>query len=590
MMPKQDGPHQADARAMAEETSARMVECLASGVSFRLEAGAGAGKTHALVEALQWLVEHRGAELRRQRRQIACITFTNVAVNEIVERLGHTDVVWVSTIHSFLWDLLAPFQKALRQELEQSDKVQEKLGEDETSLGTRRVTYDEVGRLRVREEEVSVSHDLVLQLAVALLEQPKFLLIWLSRFPILLMDEYQDTDEHLMKAILDHLLVGEPRLHIGLFGDHWQRIYDRVCGLIEHPEIVYIPKGANFRSTKVIVDALNKMRPELPQSVSEALAADPGMSEVVVWHTNGWPGPRGTHHFKNALADDAQDLGIRLALDGLRARGWSLRESTTRVLRLTNKAVAKSEGFGELLAVFKYPDDLLRMEDPVIAYFANYVEPAAQLVAEGRRTAALEHLGWGSMLVKSQKDKAIAGDWLQQFEAARMGGTVGDVVSTCRKKSLLPSTVERYLRRASEPEPDEASGPSTRGEQWEKLQQMPYEEILNWFLYKSGSTILSTKHGVKGAQYDEIVVVFGGGWNKYDFPRMLSEWDLGLTAKRDKARFERARNLFYVTVSRARYRLALLFLKTLDKRAIQKLNAIFGESAIAELPPYQAQR
>jgi len=70
--------------------------------NFRVSAGPGAGKTH-------WLIEHVQNVLRRSKRltkgrKIACITYTNIGVETILERLRNvTDYVEVSTIHSFLY-------------------------------------------------------------------------------------------------------------------------------------------------------------------------------------------------------------------------------------------------------------------------------------------------------------------------------------------------------------------------------------------------------------------------------------------------------------------------------------------------------
>jgi len=69
---------------------------------FRVSAGPGAGKTH-------WLVEHIKNVMSRSRnlsktRKIACITYTNIAVETISKRLNNSsDHVEVSTFHSFLY-------------------------------------------------------------------------------------------------------------------------------------------------------------------------------------------------------------------------------------------------------------------------------------------------------------------------------------------------------------------------------------------------------------------------------------------------------------------------------------------------------
>lgn len=76
-------------------------------------AGAGAGKTHALIESLKHIIHRYGNRLKTHNQNIICITYTNVATNEIKERLGNSELVKVSTIHERLWELIQPYQKQL---------------------------------------------------------------------------------------------------------------------------------------------------------------------------------------------------------------------------------------------------------------------------------------------------------------------------------------------------------------------------------------------------------------------------------------------------------------------------------------------
>lgn len=69
---------------------------------FRVLAGPGAGKTHWLVNHIKHVL-HTSERLGKSRK-VACITYTNTAVEIIRERLGSsTNQVEVSTIHSFLY-------------------------------------------------------------------------------------------------------------------------------------------------------------------------------------------------------------------------------------------------------------------------------------------------------------------------------------------------------------------------------------------------------------------------------------------------------------------------------------------------------
>lgn len=81
---------------------------------FRVMAGPGSGKTH-------WLVNHIKQIVARSKRlspasRIACISYTNVAVHEIVTQLGSAATkVDASTIHSFLYrNVVRPYLHLLR--------------------------------------------------------------------------------------------------------------------------------------------------------------------------------------------------------------------------------------------------------------------------------------------------------------------------------------------------------------------------------------------------------------------------------------------------------------------------------------------
>ena len=82
--------------------------------SFVMVAGAGSGKTTSLVKALDYLAKACGVDLIRRDQQIACITYTEVAVGEIWGDVGNAPLFHVSTIHSFLWSIVRSFQVDLK--------------------------------------------------------------------------------------------------------------------------------------------------------------------------------------------------------------------------------------------------------------------------------------------------------------------------------------------------------------------------------------------------------------------------------------------------------------------------------------------
>lgn len=91
----------------------KISQCINNKKSWYFDAGAGAGKTYALIQTLKLIMVNNGAILKKHNQKILCITYTNVAANEIKERLGTTTLVDVSTIHDCVWNIIAPYQKQL---------------------------------------------------------------------------------------------------------------------------------------------------------------------------------------------------------------------------------------------------------------------------------------------------------------------------------------------------------------------------------------------------------------------------------------------------------------------------------------------
>lgn len=85
----------------------RIQECITSKKNFVLQGGAGCGKTETLKQTLQLLSKDY------PKKRIACITHTNLAANEIIDRVG--EGYNISTIHSFLGSLIKNYTKAIHE-------------------------------------------------------------------------------------------------------------------------------------------------------------------------------------------------------------------------------------------------------------------------------------------------------------------------------------------------------------------------------------------------------------------------------------------------------------------------------------------
>ena len=83
--------------------------------SFFLFAGAGSGKTYSLVLLLKKIRDKIGQDLMLRGKNVAVITYTNAATDEIINRLDYSSVFHISTIHSFVWDVIKYYQNDIKQ-------------------------------------------------------------------------------------------------------------------------------------------------------------------------------------------------------------------------------------------------------------------------------------------------------------------------------------------------------------------------------------------------------------------------------------------------------------------------------------------
>ena len=568
----------------AQAAEAEVSQCLAEKRSFLLEAGAGAGKTYSLVEALKSLLAREGTALRRNNQQIACITYTNAATDVIIKRIDGSKQVAVSTTHAFCWSLIGPFQSVLRKEFQALPEWKEKL-EAGPAVASQRIEY-ELGYRKLTDEIVSLDHDDILKLTASLLSLPKFQAIVAGRFPYILIDEYQDTAVELMSAIKSHLFARKGGPVVGLFGDHWQRIYEDACGHVTDPGLHEIGKKANFRSATSVVAVLNKMRPELPQAVAD----ESFVGSANVFHTNGWTGTRqpsgpGGHWTGDLPAPDAHQF-LETCIAHLKQAGWDFAPDKTKVLLLTHNGLAAEQGYPTLPKVFPYTDLYIKKTDDHIAFLADKLEPAIAAYQAKQFGKMFDILGEEAPRLSSQSEKQKWSDAMKELISIRESGSVGAVIDHLLsiRYPRLPEKVIHRERSAQEWQPVDGVETPDLVTRVKKLRGVPYAEIIALVGYLEGHTPFTTKHSVKGDEFENVLVVLGRGWNKYNFDQYL-QWHAKPASipKGKDATFERNRNLFYVACSRPKTRLTLLFTQVLTPAALALLQSWFHAGNVIDV-------
>ncbi|TDV42531.1 AAA domain-containing protein [Pseudomonas helmanticensis] len=236
--------------AAAADADTIMQACLnlADPKSFFLYAGAGSGKTHSLVEAIRELKSRERERLTFEGRRIAVITYTNAACDEILRRLEFDPLVEVSTIHAFAWCLIQGFDNEIREWLriklpQDIEKIEGELarsrGDNKTSRENRRKLQSKIRRLENLDEitkfiysptgdnreRQALNHDEVIKLTAAFVSERPLLDVLVDRYPVVLIDESQDTHAPVMEAFLKVQQLAKTRFCLGLLGDTMQQIY-----------------------------------------------------------------------------------------------------------------------------------------------------------------------------------------------------------------------------------------------------------------------------------------------------------------------------------------------------------------------------
>jgi DNA helicase-2/ATP-dependent DNA helicase PcrA len=260
---------------------------LATPRSFFLFAGAGSGKTRSLINALNFIRADYGDLLHRRGQKVGVVTYTNAARDEIIRRAEFDPLVHVSTIHSFAWSLIEGFDGDIRNWVKNNLiesisklRAEEAKGKRGTKASAtrlasiaskerrlealptiRRFIYSPTSDNQTRD---SLNHAEVIGITASFLtDKPTLRKIVISRFPLILIDESQDTNKALIEALFSVERAHRGSFCLGLLGDTMQRIYNEGKPKIERglPEDWAMPvKQLNHRCPKRVVKLINRIR------------------------------------------------------------------------------------------------------------------------------------------------------------------------------------------------------------------------------------------------------------------------------------------------------------------------------------------
>jgi len=544
---------------MAEHnTLDKIIEQIVGRSSFVVEAGAGSGKTSSLIETLRYVVEEHGHQLESQGQRVACITFTNVAKNEILSRLDKNPLVFVGTIHEFLWSVISKFQTELKAGVLQLNAANTKspIADLETIIEDLPIAYGQYGRHFDRGE---LFHDDVLALSQALFsEYPKIARILADQYPYVFVDEYQDTSKSVVELLIEQYATTARKPVVGFFGDSMQQIYSSdLDDITTRADLKKITKLENYRCSKAVISALNRLRPDLQQ----VPAGDNAEGDV--------------HMFISATGDPNSYGSVMTQLE---AHGWA--EDNTKVLVLTHRGIAREVGYSQLLAAYgklSFGNDRLNKREEAYAEFFANIEQIVEAYTSGRTGEFLTLLGQAGYRVRRHSDKQVVFDFMKRILEIRESETVADMLAFAKSSALIrvPAKVTRFEQSIVDVKDDLTDKAQAKRDFQAMLLAVPYSEVVSFERFTNDHTPFSTKHGVKGEEYENVLVIIDDAlWNHYKFADVFSG------DQSNVKRYEKTRKLLYVCLSRAMSGLAVLSLSPLSVTELAGAETLLGVQSV----------
>ena len=562
--------------------------------SFFLFAGAGSGKTYSLVLLLKKIRDKIGQDLMLRGKNVAVITYTNAATDEIINRLDYSPVFHISTIHSFVWDVIKYYQNDIKQLYCQylRDDIRiigEKLDSARNkTTKTYRTNFEKMNYLKDRLERAetiekfvynpngsnpeynALNHADVIKISAQMIMNSLMLQrIIAQRYPIFLIDESQDKKKELVDAFFSIQKNFGETFTLGLLGDQKQRIY--TDGKKDMVSIIPIEwekpvKKMNYRSAKRIVKLANAIGKDIDfhaEQVSREDAIEGFARLFIVQQGNG------------INKDEVEQTVMKKMCELTKDAKWVEANTNVKILTLEHMMAARRLGFeqffGPLSKVTKYQMTFLQGTVSELEFFTKEILPIADSIKEDGRIA-LEILKSNSPLLSK---KNIEKSYELYLHCREETGTVAkkvnddhsirEVVKAVRDSQLL--TIPEVIRQACELTPDEINDEMEEDLQaWVKVMDLSISMVRKYDDYVNQHTRFDTHQGVKGLEFERVMVIiddseakgFMFSYDKLFGVKELTETDIKHIEAGEESSIDRTLRLFYVTCTRAKESLAII--------------------------------
>lgn len=617
---------------------------------FVVRAGAGSGKTTSLIKALDWVMSEHGASMRARKQKVACITYTDLAANEILADVNADPLVHVSTIHSFYWGITKTFQADIKIWLKNDIRRRVSQLEEEFKNYGPRVRQNTRDRNKADQERYArnlealddvrmfnyglgsdyakgiLGHEDILQLADFLLQnRPLFRRVVALNYPFVFIDESQDTFPGVVKSFKEVEAQMRGKFCLGFFGDPMQSIFMRGAGDIPREDHWRsITKPENFRCAKQILDVANAVRAQ-----GDGMEQVRGLHEKVDGEFKPVEGSARMFVLPNTLNRTETLARIRAWSAAANSdEGWTTPDLAVKILVIVHRMAANRLGFGGIYSALndKTSEAMKQgMQDGTgwpVRPFLSFTLPIIAAMNAGNEFAVMNLLReFSPRLAPAALAGRRAASVLRELHAAvlrlvamldEVGTTVGDIAIHLRDSGLFEFD-ERYERVlgffgdvgdvAQEAEAADAAPAEGRSSDSAMLKffRCAAQELRQYERYVSEGSPYATQHGVKGAQFDRVVVVMDeeeSDYRTYNYERVFASADARAAYRAraqdgDENTWSRTLRLLYVCCTRAKRGLVLTFFVTDPATTVENVvasgilprSAVFTQEELAALPP-----
>lgn len=580
--------------------------------SFFLFAGAGSGKTKSLIEALNFCLDKYGQQFMELRKNIAVITYTNAACDEIKRRVQYNPLFLISTLHSFAWTLIQPYTSDIKDFLfsDLSQRIEEYEQKQATGRKNSRAYRDRAQKIamyRERREKLqdikkfiynpdglnteknSLDHDEVLRICADFLTSKQtFQDIVVDRFPVLLIDESQDTKKALMDAFLILEENHRGRFCLGLLGDVMQRIYldgkEKLQDCIPN-EWAKPCKKMNHRSRKRIVTLCNDIRRPID-----------GIEQIA---RQDKPGGTVRLFIVDRKADRIlTEHTIQEKMSAYTGNDKWLDSSNNKYLTLEHHMAAKRLGFDDFFApLYKVPSYRQGVGDgslSIISVLSKIIIPLYKAYKENNRFAVMQLIKQYSPLMhESMKRRSFSCVTLKQLQESTKkllelwndgnDPSCIEILRIVHKEKLfeLPSDIKIILTRADGEEQEYSEDQLAKIDALENAMNVPFSHFIRYYEYVSGNEGFDTHQGVKGLQFERVMTIIDDNESQgstFNYEKLfgiteMSSRDLFNQQQGKETTIDRTRRLLYVTCSRAIDSLAIVLYVDQVDLAYEKVQA-----------------